>query len=446
VSRYRGRIWQNESANDYMLSRFRRAARELLGPTPPPPRQTPSTGPVLPQAPAPVEEIFDSSCPPGPILHLDRCPVCGGTESTPRVCRYNKFITYERVPDAASTVYDFALCHACGIVYATLRPTGERYDWLLEHFEETIGRTTLGEQRSGKLTISSYALTDEMRAQLKQLASRGVFVSDHSGITRKEFVPALMVDRLANSAHVEIIGSLIPLERARVLEIRSRLGGVSAALKRLYDADCSVMTMFENQQYLVQEVYGIPAQYPIDFDAFSIPFDGPFDLIVAKHMFTHAVRPRDFLAAIRSHLRPGGYLYLYSEFVEAEFLEEAHSMFNTMNPFHMQTFNTASAVRGLEANGFSMVFCTMIDGHLAALARMMDDVPSNWTRMGDDERKRRTRRYGIAADLAVLQMPEQVRGRVASEWDGALERALAGGTIQILRNGRIKVRRDDAEK
>jgi SAM-dependent methyltransferase len=422
-----------------MLSRLRKAARELVAPSTAPARGIAAPAHAALRAPEPVEETFDSACPPGPILHIDRCPVCGATEATP-VCRYNKFITYEQIPDAACIRYDYALCHECGIVYATRRPSGERYDWLLEHFEETIGRTALGEQRSGKLTLSSYALTDDMRQHLKRLASRGVFVSDHSGISRKDFLPALLVDRLANSVHVEILGSLIPLKQARVLEIRSRLGGISAALKRLYDADCSALTLFENQQYLIQEVYGIPARCPIDFAEFSIPFEGQFDLIVAKHMFTHAVHPRDFLATVRAHLRPGGHLYLYSEFVEAEFLEETHSMFNTMNPFHMQTFNTASAVRALEANGFRMVFCTMVDGHLAGLAQMMAEVPPDWQRMTEDERKRRRQRYRVASDLAVLQVPEQVRGRVADQWDGALKRSLANGTAEVLKNGRIKVR------
>jgi SAM-dependent methyltransferase len=426
-----------------MLTRLRRAARELVKPD----SLTGGRGgasqrhdeAARPTVPAVVPEVFDSSCPPAPILHVDRCPVCGSSAATPHVCRYNKFLTYEWMPDAAAPLYEFSLCHQCGIVYATKRPSGTRYDWLLEHFEETIGRTALGGQRSGKLTLSSYALTNGMRENLKALAARGVFVSDHSGVTRKEFVPTLMVDRFANAVHVELIGSLIPLQNARVLEVRSRLGGISAALHRLYNADCSVMTLFENQQFLIQEVYGFPTRWPIDFDEFSIPFEGSFDLIVAKHMFTHAVHPREFLATMRQHLRPGGHLYIYSEFVEAEFLDEPHSMFNTMNPFHMQTFNTPSAVRALEANGFQMLFCTMIDGHLAALAQRMDDIPSEWTRMPDDERKRRTRLYRIAADLAVLQMPEALRGRVADEWDGALARALANGTAEIVKGGRIKV-------
>ena len=379
-------------------------------------------------------------CPAGPILILDRCPVCGSTDATAQVCRYNKFFTYECVPDEACMRYDYALCHECGVVYATRRPIGQRYDWLFDHFEETIGRTAPGEGRPGKLVLSPAPLTDETRTHLRQLASHGVFVSDHSGVSRKEYLPALLVDRMANAVHVEIIGSLIPLVRPRVLEIRSRLGGVSAALERLYGADCSVMTLFENQQYLIQEVYGIPARCPIDFEDFSIPFEGSFDLIIGKHMLTHAVHPGAFLATVRDHLRPGGSLYLYAEIVEAEFLDDPQSMFNTMNPFHLQTFNTPSVVRALDANGFSTVFCTMVEGHLAILARRRDESLTNWTRMTEDERKRREKRYRVATDLAVLQVPQQVRTRVAGDWDDALARSVANGTAEILKSGRLKLR------
>jgi SAM-dependent methyltransferase len=424
-----------------MLKTLRSAARALLGPVPPKPeRDRGTSAPTLaPPLPAPAEEPFDSPCPSRPILKLDSCPVCGSAEAT-RVGRYNKFVLYDLIPDTAATIYSYSLCHDCGVVYATLRPAGERYDWLLEHFEETIGRTGLGDQRDGKLTLSSYALTDETREQLRRLASRGIFISDHSGISRKEFLPGLMVDRLANSVHVEILGSLLPLNRPRVLEIRSRLGGISGALKRLYDADCQALTLFENQQHLIQEVYGIPAKCPIDFDHFEIPFEGQFDLIVSKHMLTHAVRPREFLATVRSRLRPGGHFYIYSEFVEAEFLEQGHSMFNTLNPFHLQTFNTPSAVRALEANGFKMIFCTMHDGHLAGLAQRMEDIPADWQRMTHEERGRRRGQYRQAFDLAVLQVPEPLRSRVAQEWDGALERSLANGTAEIVKKGHVKVR------
>lgn len=379
------------------------------------------------------------ACPHNPILKLDRCPVCGMEEST-RVGRYNKFILQERIPDLRCTIYNYSMCHGCGVVYAASRPSGERYAWLLEHFEESIGRADFGERREGKLTLSSYALTDEGRDHLRRLTSKGVYVSEHSGVSRKDFLPALMADRFNKSVHVEILGSLVPMNRPRVLEIRSRLGSISAMLQRLYQAECYAMTLFENQQFLIEEVYGVPTASPIDYEQFTVPFDGSFDLIVANHMLTHAVRPRDFLATLRSRLAPGGHLYLYGEFIEREFLEEGHSMFNTMNPFHMQTFNGPSAVRALEANGFRVVFCTTHENRFVGLAQRLDAPADDWPRMEERERKRRIAAYRDANDLAVLRVPELLRDRVAKEWDGALERSLANGTAELMKKGHVKVR------
>jgi hypothetical protein len=58
--------------------------------------------------------------------------------------------------------------------------------------------------------------------------------------------------------------------------------------------------------------------------------------------------------------------------------------------------------------------------------------------MPGEERRRREKRYRVATDLAVLQMPEPVRHRVADQWDGALERSIANGTAEMLKGGRIK--------
>src|SRR5205085_3952266 len=141
----------------------------------------------------------------------------------------------------------------------------ERYQWLLERFEETLGRTEVGAPRPGKFALSSSSLSDEARTQLRRMIKSGVFVSGNSGLTRKDYLPSLMNDRLASSMHVEILGSLLPLEAPRVLEIRSRLGSICAMLERLYGASCSAMTIFENQRFLISEVYGFPASCPIDF-------------------------------------------------------------------------------------------------------------------------------------------------------------------------------------
>jgi 2-polyprenyl-3-methyl-5-hydroxy-6-metoxy-1,4-benzoquinol methylase len=58
-------------------------------------------------------------------------------------------------------------------------------------------------------------------------------------------------------------------------------------------------------------LYGIECSDLIDYDQFTIPFDGTFDLIVANHMLTHLVRLDRFFNELRAHLRPGGHLYVY---------------------------------------------------------------------------------------------------------------------------------------
>jgi SAM-dependent methyltransferase len=387
----------------------------------------------------------DSTCPRGPILSLDACPVCGGVDST-KVSRYNRFVLFDRVPDDKAAVYKYSLCHSCGVVFAQQRPAGARYRWLLERFEETLGRTEVGAPRPGKFALSSSALGEDERAQLQRLVRNGVFVSGHSGLTRKDYLPSLMNDRLASSMHVEILGSLLPLKAPRVLEIRSRLGSISAMLQRVYGAECCAMTLFENQRFLISEVYGFPAACPIDFDTFSIPFEGRFDLIVSNHMLTHSVRPKEFLATVRERLLPGGFLYLYQEPVEAEFIDRGKSMFNTLNPFHLQTFNQPSAVRALEANGFTVTFCTVRDDLFLALAQAVDPSNDRWARMSDSERSRRRSAYRMANDTAILRVPEHLRAPFAGEWDEVVERALAAGVATRTKDGRVKVSRVDARE
>jgi SAM-dependent methyltransferase len=267
-----------------------------------------------------------------------------------------------------------------------------------------------------------------------------VFVSDHSGLSRKDYLPALANDRLAASQHAEILGSLLPLNAPRVLEIRSKLGSLSAILTRLYRASCSVMTIFENQRFLAEEVYSLPAAWPIDFDQFSIPFDGTFDLIVSNHMLTHAVHPRDFLKTVRSRLAPGGYLYVYQEPLETEFLEQGKSMFNTLNPFHLQTFNAPSLVRALEANGFEVVFSRVSDDLFLALARVREQG-AEWTPMSDSERARRRSAYRTANDTAILRVPEHLRAPFAEYWEATVARAVAAGLATVDARGKVRVRR-----
>jgi SAM-dependent methyltransferase len=387
------------------------------------------------------------------VLTLHACPVCGEEQSTV-VSEFNKFLLLDTAPDAAAARYDYSLCHRCGIVFARLRPVGDRFRTLVERFEETIGRTPSTPAHAVK-AIGSRRLSPEHVAELTARVSSGVFVSEVPA-PAAPYLPALLRDRLAVGAHIELLGSLLPLRSPRVLEVRPRFGAIGGALRRLYGAEVMTLPLFEPQQFLVRHVYGSQADHLLDYDQFSIPYPGSFDLIIANHLLTHAVHPRQVLATLRSRLAPGGHLYLYNEPDEADFLTGGKSMFNTLNPFHLQTFDAPSLVRGLRANGFASTFVAHHDGHIVVLAtadgsaggsvhlkvdttyegeaRVDDD------RIGEDERQRRLSAYERARTVAILSLPEPLRHHFASEWEAVVARAFVHGWTDVDRQGRMRLR------
>lgn len=377
-----------------------------------------------------------SPCPREDILVLDACSLCGGAERT-LVGEFNRFVHFARPPDEESLRADYCLCHGCGCVYASRRPAGPRYRWLLEHFEETLHRVEVGQKRGGKIALSSSALSDDDRDHLRVLAARGVFVSEHTHVSRKEYLPTLLADRLAASAHVEIVGSLLDLRGRRVLEVRSRLGSIAAALRRLYGADVAAMAMFEGQRFLINEVYGIPA-WEIDFDRFEPP-PGPWDLVICNHMMTHAIRPREMLAALRAQLTPGAHVYFYNEPDDAEILVDGKSMFSTLNAFHLQTFDGDAFVRAIAASGFSPVFVSHLEGNLVCLAQATDAASPH---MPEEDLRRRRKLYSKARDAALLMLPESARWRVRDEWPSLIDRALKTGVAELGPDGALRVRRE----
>ena len=371
-------------------------------------------------------------------LTLDACPVCGGAERTP-VNPWNKFILIPKAPDQTSAQYHYAVCHSCGVLYATRRPTGSRYHFLLEHFGEVVAKK--GSRGTGEITnrlLNPYPLSDADREELRRLAAHGVFVSDHLGLTGKQYLAPLLRDRFENCVHTDIISSLIEPRGARVVEVRSRAGTILDGLRRAWGATVFAMPIWESQQFLLEELFGITTSTLIDFEHFQIPFDGEFDLIICNHMFTHSVRPRDFFAELRRKLKPGGHVYFYMECDDAEFLAGNQSMFATLNPLHMQAFDQASFVRGLAANGFETVFIKGRNLHHLALARLAS-TPPTMKPIGGQQRDARVAAYRQAFDRAVLGVDEALRPRVAAEWPGAVERAVASGVADYDERGRLRL-------
>jgi SAM-dependent methyltransferase len=364
-------------------------------------------------------------------LKLDRCPGCGTPERT-IVCEWNKSILLERDVFADLPHYDYALCHGCGIVYATCRPVGAGYKALTTDFSETIGRGAGA--NAGNALLNPYPLSDADRERYRRLIVSGVFVSDHQA---REHLDGVYQDRLDNAAHLEILASLLDLRQPSVLEVRSRAGTILHGLRRGFGASVKAMPIFEGQQLILRELYGIESSDIIDYDMFTIPFEETFDLIVCNHMLTHIVRVDRLFEQVRAHLKVGGHLYMYNELDENKFLGGGNSVINTLNALHLQVFDRDSLIRLLNANGFEVIFAKMRNGSLLYLARHTHS--RTWTPMDAPERDRRVRAYALARTRAILRAPKAVRSRFGSLWDDAVADGVAAGIARFDESGRPRV-------
>lgn len=371
----------------------------------------------------------------GEWLDVSYCQGCGTADRT-IVCEWNKSILANDAPRDDSTIANYALCHGCGIVYATRRPVGERHRALMDDFPTTIGRDPEAAAASGML--NPFPLSEDDRARYRRLIASGVFVSDHE---RREHLSQIFKDRLENASHVELLGSLLDVRGIRALEIRSRAGTIAHGLQRLYGARVAVMPIFESQRLIVEELYGIECSDLIDYDQFTIPFEGSFDLIVANHMLTHIVRLDRFFSELRAHLRPGGHLYLYNELDESFVFDSGKSIVNSLNPVHLQTFDRASLMRLLKTNGFDVTFIKRRHGVLLCIATHTG--VRELSPMSVDERETRIAAYTRGRAHAILRAPEQVRSRFATEWHDAVEVGVAAGIARFDAKGVLRIAKSD---
>lgn len=164
---------------------------------------------------------------------LGACPICGDGAAT-LVCEYNRFLLADTAPDEASKIYNYSLCHGCGVVYAARRPVGRRYRELLTGFHENLGRVG-----TPSAWLNPAPLTEAQREDLRRRAHRGALVSEHARVPRKHWLPGTLRDRLVVAPHVELLGSLLTLQRTRVLEIRSRTGAILDALRGCMARRCT---------------------------------------------------------------------------------------------------------------------------------------------------------------------------------------------------------------
>ena len=219
------------------------------------------------------------------MLELQACPICGAPERT-QISPFNGLVLLQSYQDADVARYAYALCHGCGLVYATRRPQGEQFIDLLENFDDNLGRVD-----RPNLGVVEGSLTDAEKDAVRRRMQSGWMISEETPPAADEWWPMLRHDRISTADDLTLLASSVDLKGARVLDVRSNAGALLDSLRSWFGADVYALPSFEADKLVIEEHFGIPAAELIDYENFRIPYEGEFDVILAKHMVTHALRP-----------------------------------------------------------------------------------------------------------------------------------------------------------
>jgi hypothetical protein len=353
------------------------------------------------------------------MIAVTACPACGGRDAMP-VCAYNGLILIADVQASELARYDYACCHRCGLVFATRRPVGEEFEYLSRNFNEFLGRPSTGDANP---LDNARPLTDADRRALEQSFAGGWLPSEHLQPAASAWMPWLLADRMSQGYHFDWLSASVPLAGRRVLEVRSKTGFLLDMLRRYHGAQVFAMPMFESQQFVIEQLYGIPCERRVDFEHFEIPYEGQFDLIITKHLFTHAIHPEAMFHTLRERLAPGGFLYLYAETDDSLKYLKAKNLFGEQKCFHFQNFDLPTLVRSLNWQGFRVLFMRHPkrgDSEMTCLAQVDPGVKA--APISPSDLADRLAMYEAWHDGSVLHLPAYVQQLMPEEVEVARAR------------------------
>ena len=283
------------------------------------------------------------------MYSIDACMVCGEERRT-IVSEYNRLIFMDSMWRSDLARFNYALCHGCGLVYATRRPDRKEYDFLYENFSEFLMRTP------SPASFNQPRVPEEMVAEID-----------------RNFLPwweiRLTTDQ-GNSIRRRLEGDLksalkilpyfiqhVPLEGAKVLYVRAKGSTLADMLKRLLGAaQVDLITLFPPHKYLAEKNAGIRTESYLDYEDFKIPFNEKYNLIIANHVLLHMLDARQTFDVFRAHLEEEGRLFLIGELADDELFRKGKNLFAELRPFHYQQFDTATIDRILRRFGFEPQF------------------------------------------------------------------------------------------
>ncbi|MFO0945998.1 MAG: methyltransferase domain-containing protein [Planctomycetota bacterium] len=363
---------------------------------------------------------------------LETCPVCNHAERS-LVCKYNNLILHDQHRGSDLARADYAMCHQCGLVHATRRPSSDEFRSLLVRFKDVLGKEGGEDSYDGKWTAEDVAsLSDRLKA--------GWLVTDESGLKRKRprwFAP-LRHDRVSGSFHFDILSSLFDLTGKRVVEFRTKTGFLLDRCRRQFGCDVYGIPLTKMHKQIAEEFYKIPCNQCLNFEEIEIPFEGKFDVIIAKHMFTHALYPERLFATLRERLRPGGAVYFYDENDDAFLFGKIKNLFGEQKCFHFQNFDVNTYARCLRYAGFDPQMIFRPESGASAMccfARLDSTVKPN--PISAKVFARRLEMYRSWHDQSMLSLPTPVLKDLPDDLAECRERAVRNGeatnTLGVVR-------------
>jgi len=359
---------------------------------------------------------------------VEICPSCGSPDRA-IVMEYNGLVLLDYMRDSDLCRYDYALCHTCGLVYASRRPEGEELTFLYSRFDEFLGRSG---RKAGDLS-------DEDRADLRRRLKAGWLVSEEDEPPGDEWLPEVLNKRMLSSYHINLVAALTSLKGARVLELRSTTGFMlEICRKYLGAAEVYAMPMSARHQLIIQELNEMPSAL-IDFDELDVPFEGQFDLILSRHMLTHMLYPERLWTMFRERLRPGGRVYLFLENDDSSMFTRRKNIFGEMKCFHFQNFDLSALARCMRYNQFEPEFIRHpFGGKSSELVCMARYEPSaRGTPIPTNQLTARADMYEKWRTWSLAASPDSVKGLYGSEMDTFIQRAIEGGYASRDKSGRF---------
>jgi hypothetical protein len=333
---------------------------------------------------------------------VEGCSVCEETKRT-IVCEYNRLIFHDSMWDKDLARYEYALCHGCGLVYATRRPDRSEYEFLYKNFSEFL-------LRAGKKDLEAPALTPNLVEKIDHqfLPWWELRGAPRAGLNIRAY---LANDFERSLRYLPSILASVKIEGAKVLYIRAKASSLVDVLRRVFGAkQVDVTTLFPAVAYLCEKNTGVRAICDVDFDNFRIPFPEKYDLIIENHILIHMIDPKSTFSMMIEHLNDRGTLFLRNELDDSSMFRKKKNLFGELRPFHFNHFDVPTLKRMLRSFGFDPVGVQARLGGKSEVfgpARLDKEARKQFRPISRDQLNDRLKMYAQWRDESILWLPTE---------------------------------------